>query len=94
MHRLQHINKDDENRHFSPIVSSARIYEKLSILQLLPAVLCFLERALYLVGMDLIPHFGAVALILDVFCDFLFYLKTLLIAENSEVRVEVAGEEV
>eukprot|EP01034_Spumella_vulgaris_P038386 gene38386-47391_t len=50
-----------------------------------------IQRALYLIGMDLIPHFGTVALILDVFCDFLFYLKVLLITENSEVvKVDVS----
>jgi hypothetical protein len=74
---------------FTASVSSVRVYEKLSTLQLLPATLCFGERLFYLGGVDLIPHFDAVTLVLDVLCNFLFYMKILLIKENSEVKVEV-----
>ncbi len=82
-------NKDGPT--FTATVSSIRIYEKLSILQLLPATVCFAERLYALFGVDLIQHFDAVTLVLDVVCNLLFYLKILLIKENSDVSVEMVN---
>lgn len=81
--------REDRTDALQYIATTVRVYEKLSILQFLPAMLCFAERSLYIYGIDLIPHFGAVTLILDVMCNFLFYLKVLLIKESSDVKVEV-----
>ena len=82
-------NKDGPT--FTATMSSIKIYKKLSILQLLPASLCFAERLFYLLQVDLIRHFDAATLVLDVVCNFVFYLKILLIKENSDVSVEMVS---
>lgn len=83
--------KATDQQQYLTTSSSIRIFEKISFLQLLPAMLCFGERLLFLGGIDMIPHFDGVTMVLDVVCNLLFYLKLLLIKENSDLTVEVVN---
>ncbi len=70
--------------------SSIQMFEKLSLLQLLPASFCLLHRlSLTLNTGSFIGEVGSVFLVLDALCVFLFYLKVLLIKENSNVKIDV-----
>ena len=79
----------------SGLEPSVTLYKKLASLQILPAIISFLYRCmtittskktelrLFLRSIELVfCHF-------DLICDFLSFLKILVIAENSDVKVEV-----
>ena len=83
-------HRGDEVAMASTAINAIRIYEKLSMLQLLPSAINFTERLCALFDIDVIHGFTSAAHVLDVLCNYLFYLKILLIKESSaEVKVEV-----
>jgi hypothetical protein len=69
------------------------MFENLSILQLIPSTVCLVKRIVFIFNLfPLQKEFGAVFLIIDMLCNFLFYLKALLIKENSKVNIEMVYE--
>jgi hypothetical protein len=87
--------KDESNlsndRLISPSDSVITFYEKLSILQILPSCFSILRRVLALYGVVLFPIQGnldGVTLEIDEVCYFLFLLKSLLIKENANLKIE------
>jgi hypothetical protein len=70
--------------------TSVRLFEKLSICQLLPSAFSFVKRtASFLLHIALFGPLVSVPNVMDEVCVLLFYLKTLLIAENAGVTVEL-----
>jgi len=69
------------------------MFDKLSKLQLLPAIFCFLEQLLEQCGFETIAHFETVKLMLFAVLNLLFYLKVMLVAENAaDVSIEVVND--
>lgn len=85
--------QDELNSHNHNMVSSSssavRLFDKLSKLQIVPALVCFVERSFDVFGIELIQHFDSVTLMLDEVINLLFYAKVLLIKENADVNVEL-----
>ena len=79
----------NESNLLSSMQSSVRVFDKLSKLQLFPAMVCVLERLLEMNGVTKISQFDNVVLILNEVLNLLFYLKVLLIQENADLNVEL-----
>jgi hypothetical protein len=79
----------------SGLEPSVTLYKKIASLQILPAIISFLYRCLPILlpkSTELRLFLGSIEVIfshLDLICDFLSFLKILVIAENSDVKVEV-----
>jgi hypothetical protein len=79
----------------SGLEPSVTLYKKLASLQILPAIISFLYRCMTILlpkSTELRLFLGSIEVIfnhLDLICDFLSFLKILVIAENSDVKVEV-----
>jgi hypothetical protein len=68
--------------------TSVRLFEKLSLCQLLPSAFSFIKRTIsFLLHISLFGPLVSVPNVMDEVCVLLFYLKTLLIAENADVTV-------
>ena len=67
-----------------------RIFEKLSMLQLFPSTFSFIKRIVaVLFQVSLFGSLVSVPNVLDEVCVLLFYLKTLVIAENADITIEI-----
>lgn len=70
--------------------TSVRIFEKLSLCQLIPSGFSFLKRAVsFLFHISLFGPLVSVPNMMDEVCVLLFYLKTLVIAENADITVNI-----
>ena len=70
--------------------TSVRLFEKLSQCQLLPSAFSFIKRTVsVLLHISLFGPLVSVPNVMDEVCVLLFYLKTLLIAENADIAVEM-----
>jgi hypothetical protein len=69
---------------------SVTLYKKLSLLQILPSIICLIYR-LILVTTDsnFLSHFEVMFCHFDTLCDILSFLKILIIAENANVAVDI-----
>jgi hypothetical protein len=80
-----------------PLISgnstSVRLFEKMSLCQLLPSGFSFVKRILGVCGIALFGNLVSVPNVMDDVCVMLFYLKVLIIAENADVKVEVLHDE-
>lgn len=72
--------------------TSVRIFEKLSLAQLLPSAFSFAKRVSRLYGVNLFGDTSGVPFILDEVCIFVFYMKVLVISENAELLVEIVED--
>jgi len=85
-----------DSREIGGVISSTdsgiMMFEKLSILQLIPCVFCMAIRIMALYNWDDFTKFEPTALTLDILCNLVFFLKVLLIKEHSNVKVEVIEE--
>lgn len=84
-------SEDDalDNRIVSGSDRCVAIYRKLSIMQIIPSVVTLFKRLLRLNGILVFGYWGAVSGCLDELCNILFFIKSLVIAENANVTVEV-----
>ena len=83
-----------QNAIVSPNDSSVLIFKHLSTLQLFPSAFCLLRRILTdFYGIVLFDGIDAIMLIMDSFCNFLFYLKALMITEYTRVSIEMVNAE-
>jgi hypothetical protein len=83
-------NEYNENSAFiKPSNASVRIFEKCAYCQLLPSAFSFVKRFLSVFGISLFGTLTSVPMTMDEIVVFLFYVKTLIIVENSDVEVEI-----
>lgn len=85
-------SRDDGGAALSANDSAVLVFEKMSILQLVPSLFCILFRLNEVFSTSFSPQLlglESVLLSVDVVCNFIFYMKTLLIKENANVKVEV-----
>mmetsp|Transcript_14189 Transcript_14189/g.23613 ORF Transcript_14189/g.23613 Transcript_14189/m.23613 type:complete len:275 (+) Transcript_14189:36-860(+) len=74
----------------SPNDSSILVFEKMSVFQLFLASICFSYRmALNCMGTAIFGRLDLTLSLLDEVCTFLFYLKTLLIKERTNLSIDV-----
>jgi len=82
-------NVIDDQQLISGNETSVRLFEKLSLCQLLPSAFSFIKRTVsVLLHISLFGSLVSVPNVMDEVCVLLFYLKTLLIAENADVALE------
>jgi hypothetical protein len=72
--------------------SSVRTLEKLSLCQLLSAAFLFLKSLFGLLGMSLFGPLLSVPNFMDEVCVLIFYMKFLVILENSDITIENVDE--
>lgn len=78
-----------ENRVVNGSDRSVSIYRKLAIMQIVPSAITLVKRFLRLNGVVVFGYWGSISGALDEVCNFLFFIKSLVIAENANVTVEV-----
>ena len=72
--------------------SSVKLFEKLSICQLLPSMFSFMKRIFGVFGISLFGNLVSVPNVMDEVCVLLFYLKVLVIVENAELSIEIVED--
>lgn len=88
---LSKISSEDllDNKIISASDRSVTIYRKMAIMQLIPSLICLIKRILRLYGIILFENWGSITQCFDEVCNLLFFIKSLIIAENANVTVEV-----